>query len=335
MNRLLIFASTLLVLAAFQSCKETRPEEMIPPTPAYCLEEGSEYLIPLVDSCRIQPFPRMGNIWTPPEEQKYLYGWPMVSPLDKNVIVYTRRQTDTSGTGKFPQVWTMNLCTGEKNLLATELVSGLSISHDGWLTYRTYDGNWKIKPNGDSLTQLETPMIDFDWHPSGQQMVGKTLEDRWALLDDDGQLIQMLDSIQGHRNPRWSPDGEHISFNGFTNFGSFVYLYNVSNQQINQIPVSLKFGYSFWVDNDHLLVPHQSGDLVKLNIHTQQIVEVIKPACVNKDYAASSLSQDGQFLLCGYSINEESTPGSSLLNRYTKLIVMNLDGSNEREIVVE
>lgn len=335
MNRLLIVVSTLLTLGTFQSCKETRLEEVIPPPPAYCLEEGSEYLIPLVDSCRTQPFPRMGNIWTPPNEKRYLYGQPLVNPLDPNMIIYTRSQSDTLGTAKFPQVWTMNLCTREKKLLATELVSEVSISHDGWLTYRTYDGNWKVKPNGDSLTQLATPMIDFDWHPSGQQMVGLTINDEWALLNANGQLIQILDSIRGHHSPKWSPDGAHIAFRGFTNFGSFVYLYHVPSQQINQIPVPLKVGHHFWVDDDHLLVSHESGDLVKMNIHTQQIVEVIKPACVNKDYFASSLSQDGQFLLCGYSINEESTPGSSLLNRYTKLVVMNLDGSNDREIVVE
>jgi hypothetical protein len=325
----------ILILGLFQACKEQGPEKMIPPTPAYCLEEGSEYLIPLVDSCRTQPFPRMGNIWTPPEEQKYLYGWPFVSPLDKNVIVYTRRQTDTSGIGKFPQVWTMNLCTGEKELLASELASGFAVSTDGWLMYRRYDGNWKVKLNGDSLTQLETLVTEFDWHPSGDQIIGLTIDDKWALLNADGQIIQFLDSIRGHNNPLWSPDAAHIVFSGFTNEGSFNYLYEVANQQIQQIPVKLSNLLKCWADNDHLYTATSAGDLVKLNIHTYQVVEVLKPACVNKTYVPTSHSNDGQHLLCGYNLFEEITPGSPLLNRYTKLVVMNLDGSNEREIVVE
>jgi len=325
----------LALLISLSACRDRSSAVPLPPTPTYCLEEGSDYLIPLVDSCRTQPFVPMGNIWIQPNVGKYLYGSPIVNPLDSDVIVYSRSQPDTLGTAEFLQVWTLNLCTGEKALLATELVSETSISMDGWLVYRTYEGSWKVKLNGDSLTKLAEVITDFDWHPSGEKMIGLTLSNKWALLDANGQIIQMLDSINGHRHPLWSPNGEHIAFNGYHSSGSFVYLYNVSSQQIDEIPIPLKVGYHFWLDEDHLLVSHKSGDLVSLNIHTQQIVDVVQPTCVNKSYFASDINQDGKYLLCTYDIFEESTPGSSLLNRYTKLVVMNMDGSNVREIVVD
>ncbi|GAB4403828.1 MAG: hypothetical protein OHK0039_03470 [Bacteroidia bacterium] len=64
-------------------------------------------------------------------------------------------------------------------------------------------------------------------------------------------------------------------------------------------------------------------------------MEVLKPACVNKAYVPTMRSQDGQYLFAWLDFYEEIAPVSPLLNRYTKLVVMNLDGSNEREIVVE
>lgn len=335
MKRYIFPLGLILVFVALQACKEPLPEEMIPPTPAYCLEEGSEYLIPLVDSCRTQPFAPMGNIWTPAEEQKYLYGWPFGNPTNINEVLFMRNQTDISGVAAQGQILKMNLCTGEKEILASELVSGFAVSSDGWLIYRRYDGNWKIKTNGDSLTQLEPLVTEFDWHPSGDQIIGLTIDDRWALLNADGQIIQFLDSIQGHTKPLWSPDGAHIVFSGFTNEGSFNYLYEVATQQIQQIPVKLSNLLKCWADNDHLYTATSAGDLVKLNIHTHQVVEILKPACVNKAYVPTMRSQDGQYLFSWLDFYEEIAPGSPLLNRYTKLVVMNLDGSNEREIVVE
>lgn len=183
--------------------------------------------------------------------------------------------------------------------------------------------------------QLRTLVTEFDWNPAGDKIIGHIGDGKWALLDANGQIIQMLDSIRGHHYPLWSPDGEHIVFSGYTNEGSFNYLYDVANQHIEQIPVKLSSLVKCWADNDHLFTATSDGDLVKLNIYTHQVVEILKPACFNKAYVPESVSSDGRYLLCGYSINEETAPGSPLLNRYTKLVVMNLDGSNEREIVVE
>lgn len=335
MNRLLIFASTLLVLAAFQSCKETRLEEVIPPPPAYCLEEGSEYLIPLVDSCRTQPFPRMGNIWTPPNEEPHLYFQPIVSTTNPNQIIYHRYQRDSSHNPH--QLLTLDLCTGETVLLAEDFKAGFIQSMDGWILYSTDNRVIKIRTNGDSLTQLSNYFFPADWHPAGDRILGKMLDGNWAIFNTDGQLLQTLPSIRNYECPRWSPNGKYLAIQGAEDHVAYVYLFELATEQIEQIPVPTSASWHFWVDNDHLLIQdkNHTGNIVKMNIHTHQVVNTIQPYCVNTSYVPYSLSPDGQFLFCGYNIFEESTPGSSLLNRYTKLVVMNLDGSNEREIVVE
>jgi dipeptidyl aminopeptidase/acylaminoacyl peptidase len=336
MNKFLNLIILLALLIGFIACQQAdQPSPPMLAAQTDCLTNGSDFLIPLVDSCRTQPFAPMGNIWTPPNDERYLYSIPIPSKSNSNFLVYIRRRTDTSGLAKAPQIWSTDLCTGEKNLLASELVSTISVSKDDWILFRRFDGNWKIKSNGDSLTQLATLITDFDWHPSGQSMIGHIGEGKWALLDEDGQMIQMLDSIQGHDTPRWSPDGTHIVFSGYTDEGAFNYLYETATQQINQIPIKLSNQVKCWADNDHLFTATSDGDLVRLNIHTHQIVAVLKPSCKNKAYVPTSLSSDGQYLFAWLELFKESQPGSSILNRYTKLVVMDIDGGNEREIVLD
>lgn len=335
MNKFLNLIILLALLIGFMACQQSdQPWPPMLSAQADCLTNGSDFLIPLIDSCRTQPFAPMGNIWIPANEQKYLYGWPLVNPDNSNEIIYLKNQTDTSGTATLGQIWKMDLCSGEKQLLESTSVGVFAWSSKDWIHFQRGAGNWKIKSSGDSLTQLATRMSHFDWHPSGQSMIGHIGDGEWALLDEDGQMIQLLDSIRGHRNPLWSPDGAYIVFSGYTDEGAFNYLYEVATQQINQIPIKLSNQVKCWADNDHLLTATSDGDLVRLNIHTHQI-SVHKPNCKNKTYIPTSVSADGQHIFAWLDFYEESQPGSPILNRYTKLVVMDIDGGNEREIVLD
>jgi hypothetical protein len=334
MKRYIFPLLLILVLGAFQACKEPLPEEIISPTPAYCLEEGSEYLIPLVDSCRTQPFPRSGPIWIPPNaQQEYQYYRPMASALDPNQVIYQRGERDSSS--KLDQLWTINLCTGDKALLVEGIHSAAAQSKSGWILYNTGNKLWKIKANGDSLTQLANYLYQFSWHPSGHQIIGRMVDGSRAIVDAQGQLLQILPSLKGYGTGLWSPDGDYISLiGGDGNNIRYLYLYEVATGQIEKI-VPASSSYHHWLDEHHLLIHDQTGSIIKFHIHSHQIVSNLIPSCVNLRYVPNSLSTDGQYLFCGYNLFEESIPGSSILNSYTKLVVMDIDGGNRREIVVE
>lgn len=335
MKRYIFPLGLILVFVALQACKEPLPEEIISPTPAYCLEEGSEYLIPLVDSCRTQPFPRSGPIWIPPNEETFIYHQPIISSTNPNHIIYQRHQTDTSSV--LDQLWMINLCTGNKSLLANNVWSGVIQSATGWMLYNSNDAVWKMNSDGDSLIQLANFFIPIDWHPSGHQIIGRMVDGNWAIVDAEGQLLQVLSSIKNYEALRWSPDGTYLAMQGAENDIAYVYLYEVATGQIEKIPVPTSATWHLWVDNDHMLIRDKAytGNIVKINIHTHQIVNVLEPFCANVIYFPQSISTDGQYLLSGYNLFEESIPGSSILNRYTKLVVMDIDGGNRREIVVE
>jgi len=335
MKRYIFPLGLILGLIAFQACKEQLPEEMIPPTPAYCLEECSEYLIPLIDSCRTQPFAPSGPIWIPPNApQEYQYYRPMASALDSNEVIYQRHESDSSS--KLDQLWKINLCSGEKTLLVDGIHSAATQSKSGWILYNTGNQLWKVKANGDSLTQLANYLYQFHWHPSGHQIVGRMVDGNWGILDTKGHLLQVLSSIKNYDGLQWTPDGTYLSMLGAENNTSHIYLYEFATGQIEKIPIPASSG-PLWVDNDHFLVQDKAytGSIVKVNIHSHQVVHVLQPRCVNIIYYPYSISKDGRYLLCGYNLFEESIPGSSILNSYTKLVVMDIDGGNRREIVVE
>ncbi|GAB4403816.1 MAG: hypothetical protein OHK0039_03450 [Bacteroidia bacterium] len=212
MKRYIISVLIVLILGLLQACKEQISEEIVPPVPAYCLEDTSEYLIPLIDSCRTHPFPRMENIWTPPNVQEYLYFRPMASALDSDEVIYQRHESDSSS--KLDQHWKINLCSGEKTLLVDGIHSAATQSKSGWILYNTGNQLWKVKANGDSLTQLANYLYQFDWHPLGRQIVGRMVDGNWGILDAEGQLLQVLSSIKNYEGLRWSPDGAYLAMQG-------------------------------------------------------------------------------------------------------------------------
>ncbi|MEA3431944.1 MAG: hypothetical protein U9R01_04600, partial [candidate division WOR-3 bacterium] len=94
-------------------------------------------------------------------------------------------------------------------------------SPDGeWLAFDKGARIWKIKVNGDSLTQLTFNRRTFfpDWSPDGKkiaydQSISTVTHPRgiW-IMDADGSNDHLV--IDYGRCPDWSPDGSKIAYNG-------------------------------------------------------------------------------------------------------------------------
>ncbi|HXB41367.1 MAG TPA: hypothetical protein VNZ49_12550 [Bacteroidia bacterium] len=96
--------------------------------------------------------------------------WRVVpDPIDGNVIYYLNSEKDL----KAHCLWKYNIKTKQRILLDKNVMNDVFINQNGWLVYETMDWNiYKIKGNGDSLTQLT-----FD---------GGSKFPRWT---DDGKFI--------------------------------------------------------------------------------------------------------------------------------------------------
>jgi Tol biopolymer transport system component len=134
--------------------------------------------------------------------------------MGKNTIAYHHSAGDETG---------IFLCDFEKReprLLISSPGYGISFSHDGyWITFSD-QRIWKIKVNGDSLTQLvsdENGEAFFpNWSPDGTTIaydIGLGPQKGIYLMDPNGGNKKWL--LNG-RDPAWSLEGNRLYYTGWT-----------------------------------------------------------------------------------------------------------------------
>lgn len=99
----------------------------------------------------------------------YSYYEPVFNPNNSCEVAYIRKNNYEPTLQQ--EIWVFNMSTDESQMIADDIYSNLDWGSNGWLLY-TGDGFqlYKVKANGDSLTQL-TDQGGFNvagkWNPSG------------------------------------------------------------------------------------------------------------------------------------------------------------------------
>lgn len=122
--------------------------------------------------------------------------------------------------GDQPGIYLCDFEQRKPRLLIRSPAYGISFSPDGnWITFSD-QRIWKIKVNGDSLTQLvsdeEGEAFFPDWSPDGSKIafdIGLGPKKGIYLMDPDGANQQR--AIDG-RDPAWSPEGSRLYYTGWT-----------------------------------------------------------------------------------------------------------------------
>ncbi len=170
----------------------------------------------------------------------YDYYYPCFNPINPEQLAYYRY--DNTVFNFASELWVVDFCTGEKKMLADNLLYGLDWSVKDWLVYTAADQNiWKIKSNGDSLTQL-TFVGDFN------------------------------------RYPKWSPDGDKIAFNSEIQGSNYFFISNELGEQKDTIEALATSGAWSWIDNDQIcyFVAESNGGITaqKMNVYNIQTQEI-------------------------------------------------------------
>ncbi|MBI2723022.1 MAG: hypothetical protein HYX39_12680 [Bacteroidetes bacterium] len=155
---------TILFLLLIFSCKKPEKISTLVSTP---FQE-------ICDS--LPPEPQTGWNYTTPKKNLN-YSKPVYDPHDKNILYFISGDT----TGKIFLLWRLNRLNNTKSLLDDRVLNHPQINNNGWLVYFKFDWNiYKIKTNGDSLTQLT-----FDG------------DAQYPVWTGDGQFIYYISSAGG------------------------------------------------------------------------------------------------------------------------------------------
>jgi len=198
MQRLIYFLiGGLLLLVACRESEIPTPEPQPEPEPVASYEA---YLEPVEEAVYKEDLfngsPTFPTYW--PQDQ-YDYRLPCFNPSDPYEIAYLRKDRDV--LGECPgAVFIFSFRTGEARQVASNACYGLDWSSKGWLIYTGVDRKiWKVKANGDSLTQLtlgEGYHNDAKWSPDGEHFVyaheGSNRERR--VCDADGNVLHQSQS---------------------------------------------------------------------------------------------------------------------------------------------
>lgn len=160
---------------------------------------------------------------------------PAWSP-DGKIIAYVHRDTTSSQTG----IWLIDTSRANSRVLYSGARAySPSWSPDGkWITFSDAGQIFKIKVNGDSLTQLTSEGRNFhpDWSPDGSLILYyrsyayPELVDVlgiWTLNSSDGGNKRKI--IAGEY-PAWSPDMRHIYY-----FGLHLEIYKVQVNDTSKV----------------------------------------------------------------------------------------------------
>lgn len=137
------------------------------------------------------------------------YTYPCFNPNDPEQLAYFRY--DNTGFALGSEIWVVDFCSGTKKMIASNGFYSLDWSNKDWLIYTSTDQNiWKIKSNGDSLTQLTTVGTynrDAKWSPDGsnfifQRKTGGALSEL-LLSDENGVILDTFDQLTSIGSWSW------------------------------------------------------------------------------------------------------------------------------------
>ena len=316
-NNLYIYISYVILCISVSSCKKSEPLIL----PIVNVEEA--------DSCYCKPLLEQeisfgcGSCDTDFDET-YL-GSPIINPNNSDELIYLDNQYPNS------RMMFYNIQTHEKRVLVNENVaSNFSWSKKDWVLFqRSADFNlYKVKSNGDSLTQLTYGGKWFhgQWNHEGNKFIVYRKFNSISksfIMNEQGMVIDSLTNWQ-HRSGYWSHPLYYLG-----ELTSLIAVINIENKSIVK---NLNFGTNIrlvgWVSLEEFMY-RQGTKLYLYNITTNQ-TKLIKCNC-NTSYQTNTFSSDFSKILFVKIVDSLQT--NNRIFEDSKLIFMNKDGTGEFEII--
>lgn len=302
------------------------------------------FLLLLFPACAVDPLPYpdcgygwFGNLNVIYEENKINRGRVSSNPTNASEFLFLNEIDSVRG------IYTYNLATGETHKVVGDFYiwSKPDWSVQDWIVFETGAQIFKVKSNGDSLTQLTFEDNNYypSWSPDGEFIL---FERDLAVVNIQGYAI-----IDKHRNiiheyksiiyaggpPIWSPDGSKIAFSkpvmiAYTTRHIIAYFNLVDPENVYElIPQILGYytGYLEWYpDSKRLLCTGESAGVFEVNIETGVYTEV-ESFCPYQ-YLGFTILADGETLVLN-RWKEEFNQATNTVVRDVDLLLKKVDGT--------
>jgi hypothetical protein len=263
------------------------------------------------------------------QQPEITYNAPSFNPINPNEIIFVRGYYSTQSN----ELVKYNLISKQETILlnSTQIWGHPNWGKNGWILLNKGDNQvWKIKDNGDSLTQLTTQFgLDAIWSPNADEFtywvqIGSTYYTFFS--DVNGNVFDTLLYPNVLYRGAWSPDGSKIA----TNFGYVLSYIDLNNRQIIQVNISPNSAPIYdinWLSDSETMIWCTNDGFFKTNINTN-VTTKIKNACSAIRYIYPTVFNNKMII---------QRFDSKLLNSETiytenNLYMMDVDGNNEKKL---
>ncbi|MEZ4830326.1 MAG: hypothetical protein R3C61_29175 [Bacteroidia bacterium] len=293
---------------------------------------------PVDDYIEIQEFPT--------------YQYPVFNPLNPDEFAYARYDLDTI----FPwvderEIHIYNLNTGEdRSIYHGPLWSGMDWGVNGWLLINRADNQvWKIKADGDSLTQLTFSGINEDarWNADATRFVAWRSDNsiyEVRIYDSNGYFLHLVET--GFSNGAWAPSAHFLSSIRFDHTKDFfsVASYDSSDNIISQYTFPRKNEYAWEVRHDprdEEVFYATTSDYRFLRIHFDKgIQKNLSGGCETDKFIHFSVSPVGDQILADRAsihfadttLKDGTQEKNKVLHLYTTIWLMDENGNKKRQV---
>jgi hypothetical protein len=275
--------------------------------------------------------------------EKFIYSHVCINPNNPYEIAYIKRENNTQPFNNF-ELCKFDFCSGMETMLAKMVGYSPNWSVKNWIIYTGIDNQlWKVKSNGDSLTQL-TNTGNFNnnakWNLSGTNYLYKDASlgniNNMMIANADG--TQKLAINQTMSIWDWRNDSCIVFSNQFSNTNPIeVRELNIINNNVTIIKTINLFGnFSAYHSGTNSLIlneyVNQNSSKMKVYYLDDDNFELLSNNTPSYSTSSVNILKDNK-ILYQRILKDTLTGNPCKLNFRSHIAIMNIDGTNERQVI--
>jgi Tol biopolymer transport system component len=266
------------------------------------------------------------------------YRTPCFNPSNNDQFIYVREDKQNPG---ITELHRRTISTAADVILLTGVMDIPQWHANGWILLTRNDNLiWKIKANGDSLTQLTFDGMNLGarWSPAGDKFVyRKAVGSTSYAIIANAQGIS-LDTLAGFipEYGDWSPDGTKLCSVVGAGSGSIAYYDFSTGQAINvaTVPSGEFVLRAYWQRDSRTICWNTRKGVYKTDINTHSTIRMLN-SCDSKLWWTFQFSGNGQKII--WERNNSRLTGNDHNTIYQEdfIYISNADGTAQEKINIQ